>query len=381
MLKQVRLTAESEKMRILFFGDYSNLHACLARELQKRGHEVTVISDGGRYMDTGKDIQLDRQPGKLGAVKYLYRLLRLVPRLKGYDVVQIINPHFLSLRPQKIKYFFDILRRNNRSLFLTLAGDDYYFVKACLDGKTFKFSEFEVNGNPTEFELKTHRAAAWTGAGMKEYCDYVYHNIDGAMAVLPEYDIAARPLLGERVAFTNIPIDLTDLNPSPFDLSEKINFFIGMRAGMEIQKGTAKLLDICRQLEKEMPDKCSVTCVRNLPLAEYLCKMRESHIVLDQLYSYSPGTNGFQAMALGRVAATGAQPEFYRYINEPDLGAIIPLSPLISDNEWKEKFRQMIFDPSSLRKMAQEGRRIVEKHNDVRIVANKFELHWNQILK
>lgn len=363
-------------MRILFFGDYSNLHACLAGELRQRGHDVTVISDGGRYMDTQRDIPLFRTPGKMGAVKYLYKVCSVVPTLRDYDVVQLINPHFLSLRPGKIKYFFDILKHNNRSVFLTLAGNDYYFVKSCLEGKIFKFSEFEVGGKPTEFELKTGHAAAWTGAGMKEFCDYIYSNIDGAMSVLPEYDMAARPYLGDRLAFTNIPIDFSYIENSPLDVSGKINLFIGMRAGMEIQKGTAKMLDMCLRLEKEMPDRCSVTCVRNLPLKEYLHKMSEAHIVIDQLYSYSPGTNAFQAMAMGRVAATGAQPEFYEYIGEPDNGAIIPLSPLKTDAEWEEYFRSLILDPSPLPAMAAEGHRIVSTHNDVRTVASRFEAHW-----
>ena len=119
-------------MRILFFGDYSNLHACIAGELRRRGHHITVISDGGRYMDTDKDILLERAPGRLGAVSYLYQIFKILPSLRDYDVVQLINPHFLSLKPGKIKYFFDILRKNNRSVFLTLAGNDYYFVNTCL---------------------------------------------------------------------------------------------------------------------------------------------------------------------------------------------------------------------------------------------------------
>ena len=74
-----------------------------------------------------------------------------------------------------------------------------------------------------------------------------------------------------------------------------------------------------------------------------------------ELYSYSPGTNAFQAMALGRVAATGAQPEYYEYIGEPDTGAIIPLSPLVSDLEWKERFRSL--HPRSLRSPRHGSRR------------------------
>lgn len=268
-------------------------------------------------------------------------------------------------------------------MFLTLAGNDYYFVKTCLEAKTFRFSEFETAGKPSEFELATRHGARWTAPGMKEFCDYIYSNIDGAMAVLPEYDIAARPYLGDRLSFTNIPVDLASLPKVPTlssgDLSDRIRLFIGMRQGMEIQKGTARMLRICLELEKEMHDRCSVTCVRNLPLAEYLRRMSESHIVLDQLYSYSPGTNAFQAMALGRVAATGAQPEYYEYIGEPDTGAIIPLSPLVSDLEWKERFRSLILDPSGLPAMAAEGRRIAEKHNAVTTVTDRFLTHWQRL--
>lgn len=367
-------------MRILFLGDYSNLHACLARELRQRGHEITVVSDGGRYMDTSKDILLDRKPGIIGTLRYGADLLRRLPSFRGYDVVQFINPHFLSLHPDKLRKVFNYLRKNNGSIFLTLAGNDYHFCHTCLDGKTFRFSEFLVGNKETEFERLTNHALEWTTPVMKEYGTFIYDNIDGAMSVLPEYDMAARPYLGDRVVFTNIPVDLSTLPFAPLDITRPINLFIGMRGGMEIQKGTAELLRMCLDLQSELPGRCRVTSVRNLPLNKYLSRMKESHIVLDQLYSYSPGTNGFQAMALGRVAATGGQPEFYRYIGE-EAHPIIPLSPLRCIDEWKETFREFVLNPEPLVKMGEEGRRLVEKHNDVTIVARKFEKHWNKILK
>lgn len=39
-------------MKILFVGDYSGVHANLAAELRRRGHKVTVVSDGGLHMQT-----------------------------------------------------------------------------------------------------------------------------------------------------------------------------------------------------------------------------------------------------------------------------------------------------------------------------------------
>lgn len=369
-------------MKILFFGDYSNLHACLAKELERRGHSVTVVSDGGRYMETHRDILLDRHPGAAGSLRYLYDIFSNLPRLKGYDVVQFINPHFLQLKPGKIKYFFDVLRRENRSVFLTLAGNDYYFIDACLNGKMFRFSEFKTGDEYTEFEKHTYRGRQWLEAPLRRYAEYFYEHIDGGMSVLPEYDMAARPVLGERLAFTNIPVDLSSLPFRPLTVTEEpVVFFIGMRKGMEMQKGTGVLLEMCQDLERELKGRCRVECVSNLPLRQYLERMGRSHIVLDQLYSYSPGTNGFQAMALGRVSATGAQPEYYHYIGQPENEhPLLCLSPLEPDR-IRERLRKLVTDPAQMTEMGRGGRAIVERDNDVSKVADRFLAHWNKILE
>ena len=47
-------------MKILLLGDYSNYHRALSLALRKLGHDVTVASDGSRWMDTGRDIDLSR---------------------------------------------------------------------------------------------------------------------------------------------------------------------------------------------------------------------------------------------------------------------------------------------------------------------------------
>ena len=329
-------------------------------------------------MDTARDITLDRKPGYLGAFKYLYSVSQLVSDLKNFDVVQLINPHFLSLKPGKIKYFYDILRRNNRSIFLTLAGNDYHFVKACLDGKIFRFSEFKIGEKLTDYEKTTSHGRSWIVEENRLFAEYLYNDIDGAMSILPEYDMAARPVLGDRVAFTNIPLDMEKLPYNQPDFKYKLKIFIGMRGGMEIQKGTAVLLDTAQRLQKVYPDLCEVEVARNLPLAEYLRRKSQSHIVLDQLYSYSPGTNGFQAMALGPIYGTAAQKEYYEYIEWEEKRPLLELSPL--ENTYKQ-LEEIILNREGLAESSLAARRIVETNNDVKIVTDKFEEHWNKILK
>lgn len=365
-------------MKILFIGDYSNLHATLAKELRVKGHEVTLISDRGGYMDTHSDIFLDRKSGLKGSIGYLFQLFNLLPDLKGYDVVQLVNSNFLKLRPGKIKYFFDRIRQQNGSMFLSLAGNDYYFVKACHDAKIFRFSEFKIGDNPTEFlETVPQRMYGWISEANKRWSEYLYEKINGAMSVLPEYDMAARPVLGDRLVFTNLPIDLSSLPYSPLKYDGVLKLFIGMRGGMEIQKGTKYLLTISKELEREMPGKIEVECVRNLPLKDYLEKMKQSHIVLDQFYSYSPGMNALQAMALGKVAGTGAQKEYYEYLDNPEERPIFSLSPL--ERDTKERLGELAVDPSPLYEMSRQGRKLVEEHNEVSKVTDKFIRHWERL--
>ena len=369
-------------MKILMLGDYSNLHACLAKELRKRGHDVTLVSDRGVYMRTDADIELRRKQGILGSIGYLYKVLALLPSWSGYDVVQLINPGFLSLKPGKLRMIYDILKKNNHSVFLTLCGDDHFFVNDCVNADLFRFSEFRVGKEKTDYvKSNPQKEKGWLIPDHASYTKYLYDTIDGAMSVLPEYDMSARRHMNpDKLLFTNLPIEIENLEFTSFNTDGPIRILIGMRGDMEIQKGTSRMLDICRELEAELPDRVKVNTVRNLSLSDYLNELRASHIVIDQLYSYSPATNALQTMALGRISASGGQSEYYEYINE-NTHPIFCLSPLDNEEVIKERLRSLVLDVDVMKRMATEGRRLVERHNDVRYIAPLFEEHWIKHLK
>ncbi len=366
-------------MKVLFIGDYSNYHACLAGELRRRGIDVTLVSDGGAYMNTECDIKISRKPGLQGSFQYLHDVYDLSGELKGYDIVQLISPGFVHLRPEKLKFFLDRFRKKNGNLFLTLAGDDYFFVKACDEGKIFQYSEYRVGDKLTEFG-KTKSFTGWFRNDLRKYTEYLYDNLDGAMSALPEYDMAARPILGDRLAYTGIPIDLSQLKYEPLDYTtERLNLFLGMKEECAVRKGTDYLYKILQELESEMPDRCKLIKVSNKSITEYYELMRSAHIVIDQLYSYSPATNALAAMALGKVAATGAMPEYYQYLSDNFDYPIIKLSPL--DPDIKETLRSYIINRGNLIYMSIKGRKLVEKNNDVKIVADRYLSHWSKMAK
>ena len=85
-------------MRMLLLGEYSNVHNTLAKGLRELGHEVTVASDGDSWKDYPRDIDLRRDlTSRTGRISFLWRLFKALPKMRGYDVVQLINPIFFEL--------------------------------------------------------------------------------------------------------------------------------------------------------------------------------------------------------------------------------------------------------------------------------------------
>lgn len=370
-------------MRILFVGDASNLHNCLAGALRQMGHEAVTASGGSVWMNTGRDINLLRGAGAIGAMKYLADIARALPRMRGFDVVHICSPIFLSLKPGKLKHIFNYLKRHNGKIVLSALGTDYVYYQACHDGHTFRYSDYMVGDRPSPYVDSTEYIAQhqdnWRRQFMKDYSDFILSNIDGAVACLYEYYAAYKPILGDKVAYAGIPIDTASLRPINLNEEpEKVRFFVGIQRDRNVVKGVDRLLAALKRVHAEMPDMCEIHDVENLPYTRYINEMRSSHVLLDQLYSYTPATNALLAMAQGLVAVSGAEPEYYDLIGETENKPIINVTPLI-EGDIDEKLRRLVVDKAQLPAMSRESRKFVVKHNDARLVAQRHLDFWDTL--
>ena len=146
----------ASEMRILLLGEYSNVHWNLALGLRALGHEVCVVSDGDNWKNYQRDIDLRRKSvSPADTLRYLLNLFMTFPKFKDFDVVQIINPVFLSLKADKIKPFYNYLRNHNKKIFMGAFGMDYYYIKSCLDCKTFRYSDFNIENKKSNIEAST----------------------------------------------------------------------------------------------------------------------------------------------------------------------------------------------------------------------------------
>lgn len=383
ILKICKKTIIFDLMKALFVGDASNLHNCLAQELRKMGHEAVVASNGSMWMRTGRDINLFRGPGAWGAVCYLARLLKVLPLMRGYDVVHIAGHIFLTLKPEKVQRVFDYLKKHNGKIVLSALNTDYYYFKACHDGHTFRYSDYMVGDEPSPYvnspEYEAQCQQNWTKPFMRRHAEHILENVDGAVACLLEYYMTYKPLLGDRVIYAGIPIDTQAIEPHFIaEEPEKVRFFIGIQRDRTVVKGTDRLLDALRRVAARYPDECEVVAVENLPYDDYLSRMRSSHVLVDQLYSYTPATNALLGMAHGLVAVSGAEPEYYELIGEKENRPIVNVSPLIAD-DIDAQLSWLIEHKSQLPAMSRASRAFVEKHNAAHLVASRYVEFWNSL--
>jgi glycosyltransferase involved in cell wall biosynthesis len=370
-------------MKILFLGDASNYHNCLAGALRSLGHDVTVASNGSHWMNTDREINTKRPfDGKVGGALLWANLNTLLRhRLKGYDVVQLSNPVFLDLRPHRVREIFNRLKNDNGSVFLTGLGTDSAYIKMCIDSThNLRYNEWMIDGVASPFYKQSNSVLhAWLQPPLSDHCDYVYQNVDGVVTALYEYDLAYRRIMpADKVAYAGIPIDTDSvaLSVDEKTVPDRVKLFLGMHRDRKVEKGTDRMLAAAHRVKEAYPDKCELRIVENVPYAEYLEQMRNSHVILDQLYSYTPATNALLAMSMGLTAVSGGESDYYDFIGESHNRCVVNALP--DDEQLYETLVDVVMHPERVPQMARSNRDFVLKHNDSRVVAQRFVDFWEQ---
>lgn len=370
-------------MKVLLMGDGSAYHANLAIALRGMGHDVTVASDGTRWMQTERDIDLSRSKGKLGGALLWMRLSGIdARRLKGYDVVQLSSPGFAPLRPKRLRVLFDRLKRDNGIVCLTALGTDSVYVRHCLFAKppVLRYSEWKVGSERTPWSYTpASEVEQWLSTELIDYTDEFYGRIDGAVSALYEYHRvveAQRP--GLSLAYGGIPV-LSDGLPKHVANPGPLRILHAVHHGREAEKGADILLGMLRRLEAEMPGEVVVDTPDNVPYSQFLPRLANYDMVSDQLYSYTPATTALLSMAMGVVPVSGAEPEYYDFIGEKHLRPIFNADPADLEGTYR-RLRDLVADRAAIAGMSAQGPRFVAAHNAADVVAGRFIDFWRAIL-
>ena len=362
-------------MKILLVGEYSNVHATLADGLRELGHQVTVISNGDFFKDYPRDIDVTRKPGLLGGIRLMARLYTLLPRLRGYDVVQLINPIFFELKAERLFWFYHYLRKHNKRIFLGAFGMDYYWVHTCTYEKPLRYSDFNIGDQIRTDAVAVNYQRDWLGTTKEQLNKYIAEDCDGIITGLYEYDVCYRLHFPGKTTFIPYPIK-PSISSSHLARSGGVSLFIGINRERSAYKGTDIMLRAAKDVLQKYPDRMILNIAESVPFAEYSKMMEGSDAILDQLYAYTPSMNSLLAMSKGIICIGGGEPENYEIINETELRPIINVEPTY-DSVYHE-LEQLVCHPERIPELKRQSVEYVHRHHDYIQVAKRYLDIWTK---
>ena len=352
-------------MKILLLGEYSNVHSTLANALRRLGHEVCLVSNGDDWKGYSADIPLVRRSGRWGSIIYLIKVLRLLPKLRGYDVVQLINPvHFVDLKAERGIRIYNYLRRHNKKIFLGAFGTDYYYVYDSAVRRTLRYCDFYTPTREIKHEWNTINVNDWLHTYKKEACIHVAETCDGIISGLYEYDVAYRPYFPDKTTFIPFPIDMNAKKVTT-NKGEKIRFFIGIQRHRSALKGTDVMLRALERIVADYPDRAEMIKAESVPFAQYKEMLNSSDVLLDQLYSYTPAMNALQAMSQGLIVVSGGE----------ELRPIINVQP--DEEDVYKQLEELVLHPERIRPLKQDSITYIERHHESMKVARQYLAVWS----
>lgn len=365
-------------MKILLIGEYSNVHWTLAEGLRQQGHRVTVVSNGDFWKNYPRDIDVSRPEGPFGGLRLWCRVHRLLPLLRGYDIVQLINPMFLELRAERLSGIYRYLRRHNKRLVLGAYGMDWYWVNTCTTQKPLRYSDFNIGS-----QLRTDASALreqhdWMGTAKEQLNKTIATDADAIVTCLYEYDVCYRPVFPSKTYFIPLPISMPEKNTTSRCQRSKVCFFIGISRGRSQYKGTDIMLQAAKDLRQRYGHRMKLNIAEGMPFDEYTQLMEGSDAILDQLYSYTPSMNSLLAMSKGIICIGGGEPENYDIIGERELRPIINVEP--SYQSVYNAMEQLILHPEHIEDLKRQSIAYVRRHRDYLSVARRYEQLYLSLL-
>jgi glycosyltransferase involved in cell wall biosynthesis len=365
-------------MRILLLGEYSNVHWTLAEGLRALGHEVCVVSNGDYWKHIPADILLTREYTPWATLKYAAQVLRTLPKLRGYDVVQLINPLFFELKAERIPPIYRYLRRHNKRLFMGAFGMDYYWIQACADCRTFRYSDCNIGPTLRDTEFYRKERRDWVDGAKGPLNRMIAADCDGIISCLYEYHAVYHPLFPHKEHFIPLPINLSKITPRTPHEGHRVRFFIGISKGRSEYKGTDVMERALRRVVAELPDRAEMVRAEGVPYQEYQQLINTSDVLLDQLYGYTPAMNALLAMAKGIVVVGGGEPEAYDLLGEPTLRPVVNVVP--DEEQVYQQLKNLALHPEEVQRLSQESIAYVQKYHDHLQVARQYLAAWQSPL-
>ena len=378
-------------MKIILLGEYSRLHNSLKEGLVALGHEVTIVGCGDKFKQFPVDFTIySKICNENKIANFLYKGIRkvtgldfekiekairfylLLPKLKGYHHLQLINSDALETYPILSRFLYKKLFKKVKSRSLLICGDETPIVDY-LYKKEFKYSVltayFEDNSLEKEFQFPLK----YIKNSYRKTFDWLNKNCQSLITSDLDYEIPMQKM-GFQTTFIPNPINTDKITFQNIEIEDKIVIFLGINRLSYIKKGINYFEKALEIIQKKYADKVEIIITENLPYNEYILQYNKAHVLLDQVFAYDQGYNALEAMAKGKVVFTGAETEFLNQYNVHE--DEVCSNALPNENEIATKLSFLIEHPEKISKISKNARKFIEKEHDYRVIAKKYLGCW-----
>ena len=377
-------------MKILLIGEYSNLHNSLKQGLQKNGFEVVLLGTGDGFKNFDSDILIksslfenkflkviakliDRLIGvSLNEIEIFIKAIFKINKLKGFDVVQLINERAFGTSPQLEKTLLKYIFKNNKKVFLLACGVDTVSIKYASE-KKFRYSILSPYFRNKNLKKEFKHTIKYLNSNYLTLGEYVRDNVKGIISSDLDYHIPYENF-NKYLGMIPNPINIDKLKKSEINEKNKIFILHAINSKNKIKKGNEFFEKSLMLIEEKYKNKIKIVKTIDRPYSEHIINVIECDILLDQVYAYDQGYNALEAMALGKVVFTGAEKEWVEFYNIKEDSVAINALPDIS--KIVEKLSWLIENPLQLKSISKNARKFIEEHHDYKQIANEYIKTW-----
>ena len=377
-------------MKILLLGEYSRLHNSLKEGLVSQGHQVITVATGDNFKKYDVDYSFDSTflsrfcliqkcvnlvykitKIDLEKIERAIRFYFLLPKLKGFHHLQLINSDAIETYPFLARFVYKKLFRNIKSRSLLVCGDetpiiDYLFKKELKYSILTPYFEDNSLLKKFEFPLKYR-----TNSYRKTF-DWLNNHCHSLIASDLDYKIPLETM-GYKAHFIPNPINTDIIEFKELDINAKIVIFLGINRGSYIKKGISFFEKALTIIKEKYSNKVEILISENIPYNQYITLYNKAHILLDQVYAYDQGYNALEAMAKGKVVFTGAENEFTKHYN---LTERVAINALPNIDSLVNELSFLIENPAEIIAIGKRARTFIEKEHHYIKIAEKYLAVW-----
>lgn len=231
----------------------------------------------------------------------------------------------------------------------------------CLNNTTLRYSDFYADRVYSDTIDNKMAIINWMYGFRGKLNRIIANNCNGIITCLYESYKAYQPYFPGKTKYIPFPIEsLPTTQYSPAEI-EKVKFYISLKHHREEWKGKDKLYSALYTLQYKYPSECEINKTIFTPYDGYEHLMDGCDVMLDQLYSYSPGVNALHAMSKGIVVVGGAEEEHYNLLGEKKLRPIINVRP--EENDIYDKLENLLVNKNKISQLSADGIEYIKKHH------------------